>query len=70
MTYEEFCKIMNDFDSIIRRCSKCNHNFTCPMHKISKYVKEIGKTEFLAKLKECGIEEIQKELGIGYVDFL
>lgn len=64
MDYEEFSKVMIEFDKIINRCLKCNYHSRCPMHRISAYVKEIGKTEFLAKIADVGIDGIEKELGI------
>lgn len=62
MNLEEFKKVMDEFDKIIERCIKCNCNKSCPMHKIVKYEQEIGKTSFLAELKEIGLKGIEKKL--------
>lgn len=69
MNYEEFQKAMEEFEEIIGRCIKCNYNSSCPMHKIVGYEREIGKTAFLAELKEIGLEGIEKKLNIRRIQF-
>lgn len=62
MNLNEFLETMEKFDTMIGRCKKCNHHLNCEMHRIVKYIKEIGKTQFLAELKEKGLEGIIKNL--------
>lgn len=47
MNLNEFSKTMEQFDAIIAKCKKCNHHLNCEMHKIVKYIEEIGKHNFL-----------------------
>ena len=64
MNLNEFLEAMEKFDAMIGRCKKCNHHLNCEMHKIVKYIEEIGKTQFLAELKAQGIDEIIKNLNV------
>lgn len=52
---------MEQFDAIVAKCKKCNHP-NCEMHRIVKYIEEIGKTQFLVEWKENGLDEIIKNL--------
>lgn len=62
MNLNEFLKTMEQFDAIVAKCKKCNYHPHCEMHRIVKYIEEIGKTQFLVELKEKGLDEIIKSL--------
>ena len=62
MNWKEFSKTMEQFDAIVAKCKICNHDPGCEMHRIVKYIDEKGKTQFLAELKEKGLERIIKNL--------